>query len=192
MDRPRALVVLCLLLLAGLSWLAEARTPPRIAPADAPLWEGQTITVAGWASQVKRDPDGSQRMALRQGSHAVEASASVADVQDGDWAEVTGRVARLSGRLVVLAEWLAVTRGPGPAEPTWAQLAHDPESWSHQPLRLSGVVEGELLQGDGGRQVRLGRGPWPAEGPATLTGILAYDSGCLCHALSASGGAWTP
>lgn len=188
MANARALVTLCLLLLAALAWLADVRAPPRITPADAARWEGQSVTVSGWVSDVSRDSAGGQRFRIRDGGAALDGQADASDLRDGDWVEADGRLARLSGRLVLLVEHAAATRGPDALTPAWAEVADDPAAWEGMPLRLAGTITAGRLDDGNGHRLELGDGPWPPDGsgPVEVEGTLRYDEQCLCHRLDAT------
>ena len=188
---PRPLLAVCLVLLGGLAWTVEERDLPLILPAEAPLWEGQAVRLEGWAQAVVPAPDGSLRLRLVDGPHAVAARLPAGDgaaVALGERIAVAGRLLRSpAGDLQLLVEEADSLRrlaGPDPADPGWEQVAADPDAWAGRPLQLRGTVEDGHLNGPR-IAVRLGEGPWPRTGATEAVAFLRYEEGCLCHVADA-------
>lgn len=208
---PRPLLAACLVLLGGLAWTVEGRPPPTIAPAEAPLWEGQAVVVEGWAQDVGQTSGGALRFAIVEGRHAVaarmtgpgEAGAGGAGgagagppMQTGDRVAVPGRLARgTGGDLQLLVDDPGGVRriaARAAAVGDWASIAASPAEWTGLPLRLAGLVDDDAW-GSAGHVLRLGEGPWPKGGAVEAEGFLRYDAACLCYAFDAVRvWPWTP
>lgn len=189
---PRPLLALCVLLVGLLSWSVAARPPPTVAIEDAARWEGQTVRVEGWASDSRKEDDG-LRLVLTDAGRALQVR-SASDVHPGigDRVEATGRLSRWQGMLRLDADALRVLGGPKPVQTSWHDLAESPADWRGTPIRLMGRIHDGLLSGDGA-SVALGDGPWPSSGVVAATGLLRYDTGCLCHRFDAREvRPWTP
>lgn len=187
---PRPLLALCLLLVGLLAWSVTAHPAPDVAVADAARWEGQAVRVEGWASDVRQDGDG-LRLTLTDGGHALQVHAPPTPPHErpglGDRVEAEGRLSRWQGILRLEADEAAAIRtlgGPRPVQPSWHDLASDPDPWSGIPIRLAGRVADGRLVGDGA-SLALGTGPWPASGHVQATGVLRPDPSCLCHRFDA-------
>ncbi|MHB1262306.1 MAG: hypothetical protein ACYC2H_11395 [Thermoplasmatota archaeon] len=193
---PRPVLAAALLLVGGLAW-SLGNAPPVVADlATAARWEGQTVALVGWATELRHDVDAT-RFLLVDGTHliAVRVADADADVVPGDRVRAEGRLTRWLGDLrldVEDAGRLRIVPGPDATSPTWDELAARPEDWTGRPLLLRGTVDGDHLR-DGGRSVALGEGPWPTEGPVRVRGFLRDDPACLCHRLDAREvWPWTP
>lgn len=195
---PRPVLATAILLVGGLAWSLASSPPPLATLADAARWEGQSVTLEGWASDVRWGPDGS-RFVLVDGTHSVPvrvaADGESAAPATGDRVQAAGRLSRWQGELRLDVEDAADVRptaGPAAAAPTLAEVAADPLAWQGRPVLLRGIVEDRHLA-DGPRSVALGDGPWPAEGPVQARGLLRWDAACLCHRLDAREvWPWTP
>lgn len=184
----RPLLALSLLLLGGLAWSVAGTAPPTVPLEDAARWEGQDVTLEGWATAVQRSGDGTVRLALVDGTAAVAVRMpDTVPVSDGDRLALSGRLTRSAGRLTLFVEdEAAVLRAaaPEPVAPGWDDLAARPDDWVGRRLALTGTVErGHLVVA--GHGLQLGMGDWPRAGPVRATGLLRYDPACLCHVLDA-------
>lgn len=192
---PRPLLALCLVLLAGLVWTVEGQPAPRVPLSRADLWEGQRVTIEGWAQGVQRGADGSLRFDLVDGGRLVAVRTPHAALAAGDRLAVTGRLLRLQGTMSMLVEAaddVEVVQRPPAARPSWNSLADNPREWEATLVQLTGQIEGRNLNGEG-HAITLGSGPWPAGGFVRADGFLRYESKCLCHAFDAVGvQPWTP
>lgn len=189
--RPRPILVAAIVLLAGLGWLAQVQHVPVITPKEASLFEGQgPVILAGIATGIRTGLDGDTALILvvRGDGIDVRVPGSV-NVTQGEWIEAQGRVLRYSGRLTLWltrADDLRAAAGPRPREPSWEQLATNPEEWRGQRLRIEGTVERGELRDREGHRIEVGSGPWPKEGAVQAIGILRYVPSCLCERFDAS------
>lgn len=202
---PRPVLAAAILLVGGLAWSLASVPPPLASLADASRWEGQSVTLEGWASDVRSGADGA-RFVLVDGVHAVAVRVSSAPAGGpapglgsglvaGDRVQASGRLSRWQGELRLDVEDAADLRpvaGPPAGHPSLADLAAEPDDWRGRLVLVSGVVEDDRLS-DGPRSVALGEGPWPADGPVQARGLLRWDAACLCHRLDAREvWPWTP
>jgi hypothetical protein len=165
--------------------------------AEAGLWEGQSVRLDGWATDVRPGADGT-RFTLVDGADSVAvrvSSSGETAPSPGDRVQVAGRLGRWQGQLrldVEDGDAVHVVPGPKAAEPSWGDLATQPEAWRGRLVLVRGQVEEGRLR-DGSHSVMLGEGPWPKEGAVQARGLLRDDPSCLCHRLDAREvWPWTP
>jgi hypothetical protein len=191
------LLAAAILLVGGLAWSVASLPPATADLADAARWEGQTVALGGWASDVHQSADGS-RFTLVDGSAAVAVRVIVPTeppVAAGDRVQATGRLGRWQGQLRLEVETPAGIRRLPEAQaesPAWDDVASDPAHWQGHLLLLRGEVDDGRLR-DGPNSVALGEGPWPRTGSVQARGLLRNDPACLCHRFDAREvWAWTP
>ncbi len=188
-DRPLLFLAASLLLCGSLHALTASEPPLRATPATVAALEGSRVLVVGVVAAASPQLDGSLRLLLADGQHAVWVDLPEAvPAARGSWAEIEGRVWRRGVELEVAAVAGGLVRvgvPPQPLEPGWEQLSADPSQWIRRPVRLVGSVDGDVLSGDSGASLRLGSGPWPVEGPVVAVGSLAYRAACLCYQFDA-------
>jgi hypothetical protein len=194
---PRPLLASALLLVGGLGWSLASSPPPVSSLAEAGRWEGQSVTLEGWASDVRQDPEG-VRLVLVDGADAVPvrvSSALAETIATGDRIQASGRLARWQGSLrleVEDASGVQLVAGAAAVLPTLAEVAAAPADWQGRLLLVRGLVADGRLS-DGPWSVALGDGPWPEAGPVRGRGLLRWDAACLCHRLDAREvWPWTP
>lgn len=197
---PRPVLACAILLVGGLAWSLASAPPPVADLSEAARWEGQTVALQGWATEVRSGVDAT-RFLLVDGAHSlqVRVGAAAGDAPGfgaGDRVEAFGRLSRWQGELRLEVEDPADVRrtaGPTASAPTLEDVAADPQAWQGRPILLRGVIADDRLT-EGPRSVALGEGPWPAaEGPVQARGLLRWDAGCLCHRLDAREvWPWTP
>lgn len=200
---PSYLLLAAFVQAAFLAAYAHTMPIPTITPAEAAMHEGQgTVRLSGLVANVRAAGD-STRLALQADGHRVDAHVPGAlHIPEGSWVEATGRLARLSGTLTLLVagpQAMQATEPPGPAQPSWADLASDPGAWQGKPLLMRGTVASGQLRDSDGHRISIGTGPWPKSGPVEALATISYDRACLCHRLDATDvaplgawSAWTP
>src|SRR5688500_5772734 len=102
---PRPVLAAAIFLVGGLAWSLASAPAPLEDLADAARWEGQAVTLEGWASEVRRGADGT-RFVLVEGPHAVPvrvsgiaADAGGGGFSAGDRVQASGRLSRWQGEL---------------------------------------------------------------------------------------------
>src|SRR5688572_26981513 len=84
---PRPVLASAILLVGGLAWSLASSPPPLADLSEAARWEGQSVTLEGWASEVRRSADGT-RFVLVDGPHAVpvrvSGTAAAGGTDEGD------------------------------------------------------------------------------------------------------------
>lgn len=196
LHRPRRLLGLACLVLALLPAALDAAPSQTLLPGDAARAEGGPARVAGMVHDVRVRED-TTRVVLMADGQAVEAVVEGRlEAPRGAWAIMEGRLLRLGGDLRLLVEGpdhVRLGTAPHVAAPAWSALAEDPGAWQDRPVRLAGLVERGELWDRAGHRLRLGEGPWPADGAVEATGTIGYDPACLCHRFHAiKVGSWTP
>jgi hypothetical protein len=196
---PRPVLASAILLVGGLGWSLASAPPPVAELSEAARWEGQTVALQGWATEVRGGADAT-RFLLVDGAHSLQvrvaAGAGAAPgFAAGDRVEAAGRLSRWQGELRLEVEdpaGVRRTEGPAASSPTLEDVAAAPQAWQGRLILLRGVVaDGRLTEGT--RSVALGDGAWPGEGPVQARGLLRWDGGCLCHRLDAREvWPWTP
>lgn len=193
MLQARPLLAVCLVLLAGLDWLAGARDVPLVEPADAARWEGQTVRMQGWVLDTKTS-GGFSQWTLAADGHSIPVQATPASAAEatgstpgvGSWSEAEGRLTRWNGRLTLMAEHLVHKPEPTPATVSLAQLAQAPLAWLGLPVRVQANLSGQDLQ-DGPTTLRLltthALSSPSAAGQQLWSGHLVYATDCACYAL---------
>ncbi|HUR24583.1 MAG TPA: OB-fold nucleic acid binding domain-containing protein [Candidatus Thermoplasmatota archaeon] len=202
---PRPVLASAILLVGGLAWSLGSSPPPVASLADAALWEGQSVTLEGWVSDVRPAADGT-RFTLVDGAHsvAVRIAAAGADaiadgpaLSTGDRVQASGRLSRWQGQLRLDAEdardvKTVASASASAGATTLAEVAADPAAWQGRPVVVRGHVEKGRLA-DGAHSVAVGGGAWPAEGVVQARGLLRWDGHCLCHRFDAREvRPWTP
>jgi hypothetical protein len=193
---PRPLLAACVLLLGGLAWSVHGAPAPRVEVADAARWEGQSVTLEGWAQRVVRGADGVARLQIVEDGAAVAVRvAGESPIREGERLVATGRLSRSAGALALLVDDPTLVRAvasPAAERPSWQTLAEDPNAWTARRITLAGELERGHLVGEGA-SLRAGGGPWPRSGLVEASGLLRYEASCLCHVLDADGvRPWTP
>lgn len=196
---PRPVLAAAILLVGALAWSLGSAPPPVAALADAARWEGQSVSLEGWASDVRPGADG-LRFVLVDGTQAVAVRVAPGTMDGpglaaGDRVQASGRLSRWQGQLRLDVEDpsdLHLAAGPPSSAQALKDLAADPAAWQGRLVVLRGVVDDGRLA-DGPFSVALGEGPWPDEGPVQASGLLRWDGRCLCHRLDAREvRPWTP
>lgn len=182
--RVRPLLVAALLELAALAWLAHGSAVPDVQPATAAWFEGQgPVRMAGVASGLHPASDGQVTLELQAGGAAIQVHvAGAVAATDGTWLVAEGRVLRVAGRLTLWVDAAAdveIGSAPAPEQPSWLQIAQDPNAWHDRFIRLTGTVDRGAIADKEGHRLQLGGGPWPSAGTVTATGFLAYAPACL-------------
>jgi hypothetical protein len=197
---PRPLLAAAILLVGLLAWSVSALPPPLTSVEAAGRWEGQTVTVEGWAQDLRAQADGI-RLLLVDSGHAVAVRAPAESdagegLQEGDRVRATGRLGRWQGQLRLDVETPDGVRRIADARsesPSWSDLALRPDRWEGRPLLLRGEVDDGRLLGPDGHAITLGEGPWPRDGTVQARGFLREDPKCLCHRFDAREvWPWTP
>jgi hypothetical protein len=197
---PRPLLASAILLVGGLAWSIADSPPPAASLAEAIEWEGQAVTLTGWATDVQQTADGA-RFTLVDGGDAVavRVGAPLAlQLHAGDAVEAAGRLGRWQGQLRLDVEdaddvRLKQQHGVAPTVAlSWDDLTTDPDAWAGRPVLLRGTVsDGRLV--DGKSSIALGEGAWPRDGRVQAQGLVRWDGDCLCHRLDAREvWPWTP
>lgn len=197
---PRPLLAAAVLLVGGLAWSVAVLPPPVASLAEAARWDGQAVTLEGWARDVRVDATG-LRFTLVDGGHQVAVRVATTDAAaepspvSGDRVQASGRLGRWQGQLrldVEASDALRIVPGARLATPTWSEVTADPAAWEGTPILLRGEVDRGHLR-EGSRSIALGDGAWPSGGSVQARALLRHDPSCLCHRLDAREvWPWTP
>lgn len=181
MVSTRRLLGLALAGLAFVALLAQGNGVPAITPAQAALWEGQGVSVAGVVQTLRTNPEGSVRFDLVAAGVALPTRLDEPVAQEGDAVRITGRLTRLNGVLTLLGEAVA-SQGPPAGEWPLRDLLQHPDTWHQRPVITRGTIADGWLRADQ-HGVLLGQGDWPRHGPVEATVLLRYDAACACYRL---------
>ena len=177
----RRLAALSLAGLAALAYLTQATSVPTVSPAQATLWEGQTVAIQG-VLRDRRLVDGVCRFDLVADGQALAGRTEAPCPLEGTPVRATGRLARFAGSLTLLADDLAVQPLEATLTVSLSALATAPDLWRDQILTVHGQVDQGRLVQDGYR-IHLGAGTWPKSGVLETKVLLRYDATCACERL---------